>query len=328
MKRDFLLASLKEKPERVPVWFMRQAGRYLPEYIEIRNKYEMKEIIKNPSLSAKITLLPFKYFDLDAAILFSDLLLILWGFGIDFEYEKDEGPKILKSNIKNFDYRELKFIEEEIKILKKELDVPLIGFTAAPFTLLSYIIEGTYKRDFPETRKFIYRNEEEWNFLMKKVSKGIAEFLKLQSDAGCDALMLFDSWVGAVSPEIYIKTIFPFIQEIFENLRGKIRIYFSISSAHLAGIIGEIECETIGIDFRIPLDFAIKFFGKKHSIQGNLDPAILFSKFEKIKEELDKIERERKNFRGFIFNLGHGILPDTDIEKLKEIIKIVHSWKI
>lgn len=328
MKRDFLLASLKEKPERIPVWFMRQAGRYMPEYIEIRNKYRMKEIIKNPSLCAKVTLLPFKYLDLDAAILFSDLLLILWGFEIDFEYEKDEGPRILKNNIKNFDYRELKFIEEEIKILKKELDVPLIDFTAAPFTLLSYIIEGTYKRDFPETRKFIYRNEEEWNFLMKKVSEGIAEFLKLQSDAGCDAVMLFDSWVGALSPEIYTKMVFPFIQHIFENLRGKIRIYFSISSAHLAGIINEIECETIGIDFRIKLDFAIKFFGKKHSVQGNLDPAILFSKFEKIKEELNKIERERKNFSGFIFNLGHGILPETDIEKLKEIIKIVHFWKI
>lgn len=328
MKEDFILASLGKKPKRVPVWFMRQAGRYIPEYLEIREKYSMRELVKDPSLSAKITLLPFKYLDLDAAILFSDLLVILWGFGVEFEWGKGEGPYVKDKRLGKFSVKNLKFIEQEIKILKRELEVPLIGFTAAPFTLLSYIIEGSYKRDFPETRKLIYRDPEKWEFLMDKISRGIEDFMKFQADAGCDALMFFDSWVGTLSPEIYLDNIFPYTQRILNSLEGKIRIYFSISSAHLVAIINEYNCEVIGIDWRIPLDFAIDFMGKKHSIQGNMDPAILFSPFKRIEQELKKIREIRKNFHRYIFNLGHGILPETDIELLKEIINEVHKWKI
>jgi len=327
MKKSFIKASLKQKPERVPVWFMRQAGRYIPEYLELREKYSMKELVTDPTLSAKVTLMPFKYLDLDAAILFSDLLVVLWGFNIDFEWGKGEGPVVKIGELSNFSVKNLKFIEEEIKILKKELDVPLIGFTAAPFTLLSYLIEKSYKRDFPETRKFLYKNPDKWDYLMDKISRGIEDFLKFQADAGCDALMLFDSWTGALSPEIYLEKVFPYTQKIFNSLEGKIRIYFSIQSSHLVAIINEYNCEIIGVDWRIPLDFAIDFFGKKHSIQGNLDPALLFSDIKRVKEELNKIEKARKNFKGYIFNLGHGVLPETDIEILKEIIKEVHSWK-
>ncbi len=330
MKKDFILSAFKQKPQRVPVWFMRQAGRYIPEYLELRKKYSMKEIIRNPTLSAKITLMPFKYLDLDAAILFSDLLVILWGFDIDFEW--GEGPIVnvseLPYSLKKFSLLNFKFLEQEIRILKKELDVPLIGFTAAPFTLASYLIEGKFQRDFPETRKFIYKEPIKWHLLMEKLSNAINDYLKFQSDNGCDALMLFDSWTGALSPELYLDKVFPYTQRIFNALEGKIRIYFSISSSHLVAIINEYNCEVIGIDWRIPLDFAIDYFGKKHAVQGNLDPAILFSNFERIKEELDKIEKLRRNFNGYIFNLGHGVLPETDIEILKEIIKEVHKWKI
>ncbi len=328
MKDDFIKAALKKRPGRVPLWFMRQAGRYIPDYLELRRKYSMIELIKDPKLSAKVTLFPFKYFDLDAAILFSDLLVILWGFNIDFELEKGEGPFVKGDKISNFSLKNLKFIEEEIKILKKELGVPLIGFTAAPFTLLSYLIEKSYKRDFPETRKFMYKNQDGLFYLMDKISRGIEDFLKFQADAGCDALMLFDSWAGVLSPEIYLDIVFPYTQKIFNSLEGKIRIYFSIQSAHLIAILNEYNCEIIGVDWRIPLDFAIDFLGKKHSLQGNLDPALLFSDIKKIKEELNKIKRIRENFKGYIFNLGHGVLPETDIEILREIIKEVHSWEV
>ena len=327
MKNDFIKAAFNEKPQRVPVFFLRQAGRYIPEYLKIRTEYSMEEIIKNPFLSTKVTLLPFKYFDLDAAIIFSDLLIILWGFGIDFEL-KEKGPKVKGKYIERFSTKPFDFLKEEIRNLKNEIDVPLIGFTAAPFTLLSYIIEGEYKRDFPETRKFIYKNEDEWEKLIEKISEGIKEFLIFQADSGCDAVMLFDSWVGAISGELYSKLIFPYTQEIFEHLKGKIRIYFSISNAHLISIINEYSAEVIGIDWRIPLDFAIEFFGKKHAIYGNLDPAILFSKFERIKKELIKIKKIRENFNGFIFGLGHGILPETPIENLKMLIDEIHTWKI
>ncbi|MEO0275541.1 MAG: uroporphyrinogen decarboxylase [candidate division WOR-3 bacterium] len=327
MKTDFINACLRKKPKRVPVFFLRQAGRYIPEYLKIRTEYSMEEIIKNPLLSAKVVLLPFKYFDLDSAIIFSDLLVILWGFGIDFEL-KEHGPKVKGKYVEKFSIKPFDFLKEQIKILKKEIDVPLIGFTAAPFTLLSYIIEGEYKRDFPETRKFIYRNEEEWIKLIEKVSEGIKEFLMLQADSGCDAVMLFDSWAGALQGELYSKLIFPYTQKIFESLKGKIRIYFSISTTHLITIINGYSCEVIGIDWRIPLHFAIEYLGKEHAIQGNLDPAVLFSNFERIKKELEKIKEIRKNFNGFIFSLGHGVLPETPVENLKKVVDEVHKWEI
>ncbi len=328
MKEHFIKACLKQKPDRVPVWFMRQAGRYLPEYRELREKYSMKELIRNPSLSAKVTLMPFKYLDLDAAILFSDLLVILWGFGIEFEWEKNEGPLVKNKNIEKFSLSPLDFLKKEIEILKKELDVPLIGFTSAPFTLLSYLIEGKFQRDFPKTRKFIYQNPDKWKNLMEKISYGISEFLKSQADSGCDALMLFDSWAGALSTEVYSKMVFPYTQMIFESLKGNLRIYFSISSTHLITIVNGYESEVIGIDWRVPLHFAIDFLGKEHTIQGNLDPATLFSDFNTIKKELDKIKDIRKGINGFIFNLGHGILPETPIENLRKVIQEVHSWEI
>jgi len=330
MKDSFIKACLKQKPERVPVWFLRQAGRYLKEYKELREKYSMKEIIKNPSLSAKVTLMPFKYFDLDAAIIFSDLLVILWGFDIDFEFEEGIGVKVKEpyESLKNFSLLNFKFMEEEIKILKRELNVPLIGFAPSPFTLLSYLIEGKYERDFPKTRIFLYKEPLKSHLLMEKLSLSIIEFLKFQSENGCDAVMLFDSWIGSISNEIYKERVFPYVEKILKALEGKIRIYFSISSIHLIETINKYSCEVIGIDWRIPLNFAIDYLGKKHSIQVNLDPAILFSEFDLIKKELEKIEKIRKNFYGYIFNLGHGVLPETDIEILKEIIKEVHKWKI
>lgn len=327
MKKNFIKACLKEKPERVPVFFLRQAGRYIPEYLKIRSEYSMEEIVKNPFLSAKITTLPFKYLDLDAAIIFSDLLIILWGFGIDFEL-KESGPRVKRKYIEKFSIKPFDFLKEEIKILKNEIDVPLIGFTAAPFTLLSYIIEGEYKRDFPETRKFIYKSENEWINLIEKITQGIKEFLIFQADSGCDIVMLFDSWAGAISGELYSKFVFPYTQEIFESLKGKIRIYFSISTTHLITIINGYSCEVIGIDWRVPLHFAIEYLGKEHAIKGNLDPAILFSNFERIKKELDKINEIRKNFNGFIFGFGHGILPETPIENLKKVVEEVHKWEI
>lgn len=328
MKRDFIKACLREKPDRVPVWFMRQAGRYIPEYLELRKKHSMRELVKSPELSAKITLMPFKYLDLDAAILFSDLLVILWGFGIDFEWEKGEGPAVMNKNMEKFSLKSFDFLKKEIDILKKELDVPLIGFTSAPFTLLSYLIEGKFQRDFPETRKFIYKNLSEWHNLMEKISNGITEFLKFQADSGCDALMLFDSWAGALSTQVYSEMVFPYTQKIFESVEGKIKIYFSVASTHLVTIVNGYSCEVIGVDWRVPLHFAIDFLGKEHAVQGNLDPAILFSDFKMIKKELDRIKNIRKGINGFIFNLGHGILPETPIDNLNRVVEEIHTWEI
>lgn len=327
MNDRLIRAARKEKVDFIPVWFMRQAGRYLPEYLNYTKKYSMKEMLKNPGLAAEISLLPFKYFDLDACIIFSDLLSILFGFNIEFKYRKGEGPFIphkTKEDLKMLNKwipEKLLFIEKEIKFIKKNIYVPVIGFTSAPFTLFSYLIEGNYKRDFPDTRIFMKRNELSWHRGMKILSKRIQDFLQIQIDAGCDIVKLFDSWIGCLSEEDFKNFVLPYINEIFEKIDKKIiKIYFSINSYHLLNSFNKVRADVIGIDRRIPLKTAFSVLGKTHSIQGNLDPLTLFMKKKEIEKDIRKVYDFVKNKRGYIFNLGHGVLPGTPIENLKLIV--------
>ncbi len=324
---DFLRVLHHKKPSRIPVWFMRQAGRYIPEYRELRKRYSFYELLEDSSLSKEITLLPLKYLDVDALILFSDLLVILWGFGGEFTYSSHGGPRILNRGGKKFSLKRFSSLKKSIQEVKRECSLPLIGFAPAPFTLACYYIEKEYRRDFPKTRELLYKNPEEWCYLMEMFSSAIISFLLFQKEAGIDAFMLFDSWVSLVEKEMFAMYVFPYLEKIIEALSFP-GIYFSTLSSHLFSWLKKLPVHGIGIDWRVSIREAIGFFEGEKAIQGNLDPALLLGDWEKIQQKLQIIYQERKNYPFFIFNLGHGVLPDTPIENLQRIIQEVHSWEV
>ncbi len=331
MKSDFIKVLRGETPSRVPVWFMRQAGRYLPEYRQLREKYSMYELVTTPDLATEVTLMPFTYLDLDAAILFSDLLVILWGFGIEFSWSKGEGPKLSPGNgipLKSFTLTPFHHLEKTIQTLVGQLDVPLIGFTAGPFTLLSYCIEQQYKRDFPKTRRFIYEKPETWHTLMRTISAGIRDFLKFQVEAGCQAVMLFDSWGGTLDEAMYRKFVFPYTESILEAFREVPTIYFALHAHHLLNTINTYSCQAIGVDWRVPLKKAFETLGARHAIQGNLDPAIVFASHDEREKALREINSIREGHANYIFNFGHGVLQQTPVDVLQHIVEEVHSWSV
>ncbi len=335
----FLKACRREPTDRIPVWFMRQAGRYLPEYQELRKKYSLLEICKNPELAVKVTLMPLKRFpEIDAAILFSDLLLMFEPMGIKFEFAKEDGPVVynpirsevgLESLLKLEPEKDLGFVLETIRILRKELDgkAPLIGFAGAPFTLASYMIEGGSSKDYLKTKCFMNSLPVVWKLLMEKLSDAVLCYLESQIKAGIQAVQVFDSWVGALSPDDYRECVLPWSKKIFDGLKGKVpTIHFGTNTAGLLELMKEAGGDVIGIDWRISIDAAWKRLGKDVAIHGNLDPAALLSSSDELRKKVDNILKHADR-PGFIFNLGHGVLPDTPPDKIADVIHQVHSWK-
>ncbi len=333
----FLKACRKEPVDCTPIWMMRQAGRYLKEYRDIRSKYSFIEMCKTPELVVEVTLQPVRRFELDAAIIFADILLPLEYMGIDFEFTKDDGPQIKNPVRTKKEVEKMrKFVIEEhmdylltsIKLVRKELNgkIPLIGFSGAPFTLASYIIEGGGSKNYIYTKTMMYKEPDTWHLLMEKLVDMIIDYLNAQIKAGAQAVQIFDSWVGCLCTSDYREFILPHQKRLFKELdRSVPHIHFAFGASHLLKLVKEAGGDVIGLDWRIDLDEAWKLLNYETAVQGNLDPAALYGSKEYIKKRVEDILRRAGNRNGHIFNLGHGILPTVPVENAEYLINLVHE---
>lgn len=339
MNDRFIKACRRERSDATPVWFMRQSGRFLPEYRKIRNKYSLIDICKNPELCAEVSVLPVDILGVDAAILFADIMLPLEGMGVKFEIADGIGP-VIRSSLSDFQSvrslttlepdSDVPYVLEAISATKRLLDssVPLIGFCGAPFTLASYLIEGHATRDFFETKKLMYKNPETWHLLMDKLSTSMGTYLRAQAGAGVDAVQLFDSWVGCLSPTDYHTYVLPYSQKVFSYLRGRAIpcIHFGTGTATILEEMRQAGGDVFSIDWRIPIDVAWRKLGYDVAIQGNLDPTVLLADTDLIKSRAADILTRVGNRSGHIFNLGHGILPETPQENVRQLVEFVHEY--
>ncbi len=335
----FLRACQRYPVDATPVWFMRQAGRYMAEYRAIRAKYTLLEIVEQPELAAEVTLQPVDAFGVDAAILFADILLPLVPMGLNLEFVKGEGPHIENPVRSAADVERLRPLEadadlghvmEAIRILRPELDgrgVPLIGFAGAPFTVASYMIEGGPSKNYLHAKGMLYQAPEIWHALMQKLSSSLIDYLLAQIRAGAQAVQLFDSWVGALSPEDYRQFVLPHSQHILKTLEstGVPVIHFGTGTATLLEAMKEAGGTVIGLDWRTPLKAGWERLGDDAAVQGNMDPLALFAPLDVLKSKIKYVLDEAGGRPGHIFNLGHGILKETDPEKVRAAVEMVHE---
>jgi uroporphyrinogen decarboxylase len=331
-----LLDAIALKPvDCTPVWFMRQAGRYQAEYRELRKKHSILEICKTAELAATVTMMPVRGLPgLDAAIIFSDILLLLQPMGLQVEFIQSEGPQILNAIASDADVDSLKPLEPErdlkapldaIRIVKKQLSIPLVGFAGAPFTLASYAIEGGPSRNYLKTKGLMYREPKTWDRLMTKLAVAVAAHLKAQAAAGADVVQLFDSWVGVLSPQDYREFVLPYSKKIFDALKGIVpTIHFGTETGSLLELMKEAGGDCIGVDWRETLGSARRRLGSM-AVQGNLDPVLLMAPRDVLLRHVDDVLREAGPKPGHIFNLGHGILPETPVENVVAVIEHVHA---
>ncbi len=332
----FLRACRSETTDRTPVWFMRQAGRYLPEYREVRGDHDILETVRSPELAVELTLQPLRRMELDAAILFSDIMVPLKGVGIGLEIRSGTGPVIAEPFRSEADLARLRPLEPEadvpyvleaIRLLRKELRVPLIGFAGAPFTLASYLVEGGPSRDHARTKALLHDEPGVWGRLMGALADIVLEHLRAQVTSGAQALQVFDSWVGALAPDDYERSVLPTMQRIFEGLRplGVPLIHFGVGTGELLPLMRRAGAGVIGVDWRVRLDAAWERIGHDAAIQGNLDPAVCLASWESVRSEaLSVLDRARMR-AGHVFNLGHGVLPWTPVENLRRLVDLVHE---
>lgn len=330
----FLKACYGKKTDHIPVWFMRQAGRSLPGYREIRKKYDVLTLTQTPELAAQVSLEPVERLGVDAAILFADIMLLPIALGVDVQIVESVGPIVSEPLINVSDIKKLKpfnpdntkYLQETIKLLRHDLSVPLIGFSAAPFTLASYLIEGEPTRKWLKTKRFMLEQTDSWNLLMNTLSDAIIDYLSMQIDAGVQAVQLFDSWVGCLAPADYRQYVLPHVQRIFTALKdtGVPRIHFGTDTAGMLPDFANVDCEVVGLDWRIDIARAKAMVGDK-TVQGNLDPTILLTDQKKIEAAVDSILASLPTYEGYIFNFGHGVLPETDDAKLKRLVEYVHA---
>jgi uroporphyrinogen decarboxylase len=336
MNDTFLRACRGEKVEYTPVWLMRQAGRYMKEYQEVRAQVDFLTLCKTPELAAKVTLQPIEKLGVDAAILFSDILVTVEAMGMNLEFHEKRGP-VLNDPIRTRKQverlvvpnpeDELSYVMETIKILRKKLEVPLIGFSGAPFTLATYMIEGGSSKNFLNTKKMMYQRPALFNELMEMISASVQSYLEAQMKAGAQAVQLFDSWAGVLSPLDYREYILPHVKSIISAIKkNKVPvIYFVNNCGSLLKDVKRAGANVIGIDWRIDMKDAIKAIGKRYAVQGNLDPIALFLPEEKIRDRVADILEKGRAAKGHIFNLGHGILPETPVEAAQAMVRAVHE---
>ncbi len=337
----FLRACRRQSVDRVPVWLMRQAGRYLPEYRALREQHSILELCHSPELAAQVTLQPLERFDLDAAIVFADILLPLEGLGVGFHFAKGEGPIIERpirtpadvDALQPFDPAvELSYVLDTIRTVRAALDgrVPLIGFAGAPFTLASYMIEGGSSRHHILMKSFMYREPKAWDRLMRIVREVTRDYLAAQIEAGAKAVQLFDSWVGCLSPEDYRAYVLPHSRWVLEGLaRYDVpRIHFGTNTGSLLEAMKEAGGDVIGVDWRTPIAEARRTIGSKFAVQGNLDPALLMAPRQLLVDRVQGILRDADASRGYIFNLGHGVLPGTPPESVEAVVETVHAHPV
>ena len=336
-----LEAACGRTPSRTPVWFMRQAGRSLPEYREVREGIPMLDSCFKPELLAEITLQPVRRHDVDAAILFSDIVVPLKAAGVDVEIVPGRGPVMAEAVRTRSDVEKLPVLDSEvaavadgIRIILDELSdtQALIGFVGAPFTLASYLIEGGPSKNHEKTKAMMHAEPETWHALMRRLVPTIIAFLRTQVEAGIDAMQLFDSWAGFLTEADYREFVLPYSVEILESVAGEIpRIHFGVSTGELLGAMSEAGGEVMGVDWRVPLDTAATRFATPRVLQGNLDPAMLFAGTDVVRDEVARIKAEAAraiaagDATGHIFNLGHGVLPTTDADAITEAVRIIHE---
>jgi uroporphyrinogen decarboxylase len=332
----FLRACRREAVERTPVWFMRQAGRYQPEYRALRERYGILEICRTPELAAQVAILPVDQLGVDAAILFSDIVVPLAAMGVDLRIEEGRGPVIDSpvraaadvERIRPLDPEaDVPFVLEAVKLLVKQLDVPVIGFAGAPFTLASYLVEGGPSRDFARTKALMLGEPATWRSLMERLSGAVLAYLRAQVEAGAHAVQLFDSWVGALSPQDYDDHVLPFVRPIFDGLAptGVPRIHFGVTTGELLTRMRDAGADVVGVDWRVPLDDAWERVGDGVAVQGNLDPAALFAPWEPLRGKVLDVLRRAGGRPGHVFNLGHGVLPGTPPDALRRVTDLVHE---
>lgn len=334
-------AAYGRTPSRTPVWFMRQAGRSLPEYRKAREGIAMLDSCFMPELLAEITLQPVRRHDVDAAILFSDIVVPLKAAGVDVEIVPGRGPVMstpirTKEDVANLPVldHEVDEVAQGISHILDELNdaQALIGFVGAPFTLASYLVEGGPSKNHEKTKAMMHGDPDTWHELMRRLVPTITAFLRTQVTAGIDAMQLFDSWAGFLTEADYRRHVLPYSTEILETVAGEIpRIHFGVSTGELLGAMSEAGSEVMGVDWRVPLDRAAERFASPRVLQGNLDPAMLFAGTDVVREEVARIKAEAARAieagtaTGHIFNLGHGVLPTTDAEAITEAVRIIHE---
>ena len=322
--------------ERIPVWFMRQAGRSLPEYRTLREKHTILEMCRQPELATEVTLQPVRRLGVDAAILFSDIVVPLQGIGVSLDIVPGVGPVIDSPISTRADVERLRALEPEadlphvletIRLLRKELTVPLIGFAGAPFTLASYLVEGGPSKTHAKTKALMLAEDGVWDALMQSLSQMVAVYLRAQVDAGAQAVQLFDSWAGHLSPRAYERHVMPWVRSIFESLEDVDvpKIHFGIVTGELLSLMSRTGNTVMGIDWRVPLDVARSRLPDGMPVQGNLDPAICLADWDALEAEATDVLR-RGGGQAHIFNLGHGVLPETDPDQLARLVDLVHNW--
>ncbi|PRH76456.1 uroporphyrinogen decarboxylase [Streptomyces solincola] len=332
----FLRACRREPVPHTPVWFMRQAGRSLPEYLKVREGIPMLESCMRPELVTEITLQPVRRHQVDAAIYFSDIVVPLKAIGVDLDIKPGVGPVVAEPIRTRADLERLReltpddvhYVTEAIGMLTGELGAtPLIGFAGAPFTLASYLVEGGPSRNHEHTKALMYGDPQLWADLLDRLAGITAAFLKVQIEAGASAVQLFDSWVGALSPADYRRSVMPASAKVFEAVAGYgvPRIHFGVGTGELLGLMGEAGADVVGVDWRVPMDEAARRVGPGKALQGNLDPAVLFSTPEAVEAKTDEVLAAASGLEGHVFNLGHGVLPATDPGALTRLVEYVHE---
>jgi uroporphyrinogen decarboxylase len=333
----FLAACRREPTAFTPVWLMRQAGRYMEEYRKLRAQFGFLDLCKRPELATEITVTPVQKLGVDAAILFADILLILEPMGVGLEYSKGDGPVIHRpvrsgkdiDGLKEFDVeRELEFVYQAVKKIRQELNgkVPLIGFAGAPFTLASYLIEGAGSRNYLNTKKLFYSAPEAWKRLMQRLTKVIGEYLNCQIAAGAQAVQIFDSWAGCLTPSDYEQFVQPYTKAVIDAVApGTPVINFSTGTTGLLKNVRAAGGDVIGLDWRVNLDEGWATVGHDVAVQGNLDPVALFASPKEIKSRVAEILRRAGGRPGHIFNLGHGVLPETPVDHVIAMVDAVHE---
>ena len=338
MKNDaFLKACRREAAGYTPVWLMRQAGRYMKEYMAIKTRYSFLEMCRNPEIACEVTMQPIKAFDMDAAIIFADILLPLPGMGINLEFAKGDGPVIHNPVRTKKDIEAIRVINPEedvpyllkaIKLAKKELNdrIPLIGFSGAPFTLASYLIEGGGSRNYVHTKSLMYNEPELWHKLMAKITDVITVYLKAQVASGVDVVQVFDSWAGCLSPGDYREFVLPYTKKVVQSVRDSVPVInFSTNTGTYLDVVRQAGGDVIGIDWKVRLDTAWKTIGYEFAIQGNIDPTILFAPRVEIRKRVKEILDMAGGRPGHIFNLGHGIIVGTPVDNVRALVDAVHE---
>lgn len=335
---NFLRAARGEAVDHTPVWYMRQAGRSLPEYLKVREGVAMLDSCMDPELIVEITMQPVRRYGVDAAIFFSDIVLPVKAVGVDLDIKPGVGPVVAEpvrtladvEKIPDLTPEHVTYITEAVRGLTAELGAtPLIGFAGAPFTVASYLVEGGPSKEHARTKAMMHAAPEVWDALMRKITQISTAFLKVQVDAGASAVQLFDSWAGALTPRDYTEKVMPYSAQVLAEAGtwGVPRTHFGVGTTNLLSLMGEAGADVVGVDWRTPLEHGIAAVGER-SVQGNLDPTLVFAPTEVMLERAGEIIEAGRKARGHIFNLGHGVIPSTNPDQLKKLTEFVQAYPL